>query len=111
MPYKYSQDLSYATYDMLANVSHVHKTPVLANASHEHNTKNYTVYTIYKSYTENLSSNSELIKFTSINFQFNSYKTLCFNLDIEFCTSEITILDYIQIQVFSFYTKLKFHLY
>ena len=102
MPRKYGQDSSCATYNMLANASHVYKTPVLANMSHKHDNKNYTLYTIYKPYTEN-----KLIRITSINFNFNFYKTLCFDLDITFCPSEIQLLDYMQIQFFTFCTKLK----
>jgi len=65
---------------------------------------NHTQKTIhntqYINHTETLSSYLELIKTTSINFKFNLNKTLCLELDIRFCSSEIQILDYIQIQLF-----------
>ena len=80
MPCKYGQDLSCATYDMLANASHIHKTLVLANMSHKHYTKNYPLCTIYKPYTENYTQYTIYKPYRDLEFLFRANKNYKYKL-------------------------------
>ena len=126
MPRKYGQDLSCATRrnlflkhdilvnapyvnNILANAPYVHKSNMLSNISHDrHNIQNiiFDLDIGISSLTYKISVKVHtLSKITSTNSVFDSTKTICLNLNIVTCSSELYFYNYIQKQVLLYYIK------